>query len=525
MSCHYLRPGAKPPSSWHRLWCARCRAAYAADRAIAYDLKQWRRECPPASALEQTMAALDLAALGRARKRLAWRTGGPLLLGIALVVGGIGWWWQEMNADPNVVVPTPALPANNAFPDFVRAGKMLHENPERKAFCAELSKRYHSRLYDQMSPEERARFLRLSAPALATLRSALKRPYHEPPARSFTALFPHYPQYRELARALVVEAEDRAYRKDFAGAMESCLDAMEMGEKIPKGSVLIGKMVGIACQTIGLRKAWEVVPQLSASEARQAALRLEAINALHVSFAEALQEEKWCGQASLLQIMRQANWMREMARNLAPYSYDPNNDPSVPVGKTFAMTVFQVGLLSHSKRRILENYTRSLDQAIAFARQPYDPQRSAPPLSEDGISRILLPAFASGYFTDAYSRAENNLLLAALALRAYRDERGRCPEMLAELVPNYLKAIPEDPFAPIFAKPRLLSYRREGSDYRLYSVGPDGVNDGGIPVDNQARPRPGQSVVTSREQRYHVYPDSKGDVVVGLNVGRDYRLE
>jgi hypothetical protein len=66
------------------------------------------------------------------------------------------------------------------------------------------------------------------------------------------------------------------------------------------------------------------------------------------------------------------------------------------------------------------------------------------------------------------------MTLVALALAAYRAEHGGYPEDLARLVPRYLKAIPEDPFVE---KP--IRYRREGTGYVLYSVGPNGQDDDG----------------------------------------------
>jgi hypothetical protein len=82
------------------------------------------------------------------------------------------------------------------------------------------------------------------------------------------------------------------------------------------------------------------------------------------------------------------------------------------------------------------------------------------------------PQYCEQQETRADSRQE--MTLVALALAAYRAEHGGHPEDLAKLVPKYLKAIPEDPFAE---KP--LRYRREGSGYVLYSVGPNGQDDDG----------------------------------------------
>jgi hypothetical protein len=71
------------------------------------------------------------------------------------------------------------------------------------------------------------------------------------------------------------------------------------------------------------------------------------------------------------------------------------------------------------------------------------------------------------------------MLIIKLALRAYELDHDRLPDALVELVPDYLPAVPLDPFsdAPI-------RFRRPGKTYRLDSVGPDGDYDNGEPLIN-----------------------------------------
>jgi hypothetical protein len=70
--------------------------------------------------------------------------------------------------------------------------------------------------------------------------------------------------------------------------------------------------------------------------------------------------------------------------------------------------------------------------------------------------------------------AATRLLQTDLAIRAFRLEHGRYPDHADELVPEYLRQFPIDPYCD---KP--LVYRREGEEYLLYSVGPNGVDDDG----------------------------------------------
>ena len=70
--------------------------------------------------------------------------------------------------------------------------------------------------------------------------------------------------------------------------------------------------------------------------------------------------------------------------------------------------------------------------------------------------------------------AHERLLDVELALRCYESEQGRAPTGLEQLVPQYLQRVPSDPFC---GRPML--YRPQGTNWLLYSVGEDGVDDGG----------------------------------------------
>ena len=72
------------------------------------------------------------------------------------------------------------------------------------------------------------------------------------------------------------------------------------------------------------------------------------------------------------------------------------------------------------------------------------------------------------------ARTEMEASLAMLALSEYHRKNGHYPEMLGELVPDYLARLPID-----YADRGVLRYRREKDDYVLYSAGADGVDEGG----------------------------------------------
>lgn len=75
---------------------------------------------------------------------------------------------------------------------------------------------------------------------------------------------------------------------------------------------------------------------------------------------------------------------------------------------------------------------------------------------------------------------ERQMALAAIALRRYRDATGRAPSSLTALVPAYLSSAPLD---RMDGKPLRYQLHSDGT-WILYSVGEDGIDDGGNPAPN-----------------------------------------
>jgi hypothetical protein len=91
-------------------------------------------------------------------------------------------------------------------------------------------------------------------------------------------------------------------------------------------------------------------------------------------------------------------------------------------------------------------------------------------------------------FEAAFGRRDAmlSLMRTDLAIRRYQKRHGDWPEALAAIVPDELEAVPIDPFSK-----KSLVYRVAGDDFVLYSVGQDGVDDGGKSFDMQYHRTPG----------------------------------
>ncbi len=140
---------------------------------------------------------------------------------------------------------------------------------------------------------------------------------------------------------------------------------------------------------------------------------------------------------------------------------------------------------------------KSAQQAaeLALAARPAEVAHWGPRFKAQRIAELV--ALASG--VDAWTwlpvseqkiQAYEDLTLVAFALAGYRaDHDGTYPTALAQLVPAYIDAIPKDPFTD-----GDLHYKSDGEGYLLYSVGPNGKDDGGLGPESFAKS-------TTEEQR------------------------
>ncbi len=99
--------------------------------------------------------------------------------------------------------------------------------------------------------------------------------------------------------------------------------------------------------------------------------------------------------------------------------------------------------------------------------------------------KLLAPALGRVAGLSTRSQAGVDLARTALAIERYRLATGKLPERLEELVPQYLNAVPIDPFD---GQP--IRYHRSDLGYRLYHIGEDGQDNSGKGKDEVNRGDP-----------------------------------
>jgi hypothetical protein len=418
------------------------------------------------------------------------------LIGIGLI-GGVAAWKTHRDADPMIELP-PALtlPSPNAYDFYAKAGELhetlLKKTPNSKSIDPitdssipqELSRLQLAQRYPTARKEA---WLRANTPVLSTLRQGFKYPF----LLNFDTKtgFTEYSKSRKLARLLVIESHARAERGDWAGASRSALDVIHMGQAIPKGGPYISALVGQSIDSMGVREFESIVPKLDAKSSRAAATRLEQLYVKRVPIAEALQHEKTFGLKSMVATFKDAKW-----RNNLGNEWDGlEEEEDLGWQKRIQAQL-------HSKRSLAEAYSSVMDQAIRNSRLPYLKQT---PITKPDISPYnnWLPDFVDNNWGTARNDTGLGLLYVSLALRAFKLERGHYPASLTKLTPSYIKEIPADPFGGGEA----LRYRKTVKSYLLYSIGPDGKDDGGKPINDKT--------ASNAWGRRQIKPDSLGDAV------------
>jgi len=427
-----------------------------------------------------------------------------IIASVVLLLAGIGfaYWHYAINVNPVVTIPPPPPMLSPNARDFYMQAFALRSAtfgtvPGKTAgqkIPLSVSQAYECTHGGIISPPLGVN-KGTPPPSLATLQAALRKnapvfakihqgfayPYQEIPQRSFDEIGSNM-LLRQLCLLCAVAGNVRGAAGDWDGAAERYLDAIRIGADA--GSIL--------CAREGRWELWTALGHLSGRQVRRGIRRLEAMRARRVPYTQRLREAKIDRQAALMAWFHEPNWRGYLFS--AKIKYGSEYDSSR-------------ALRFSSKRAIMADYTRYMDALIAYAAQPYSAARARPPLPANPISREL--ASSGGNVRYLANNCQHDLLLISLALRAYALDHGRYPTGLRALVSAYLKILPPDPFAN-----QSFRYQLHGKSYQLYSIGPDGRDDGGTPSADGKGNLPGTSPNSFVPP---ISENSTGDIVAGVN--------
>ncbi len=405
--------------------------------------------------------------------------------------------------EPVVTFAPVVLPNPNAFDVFVRAcGQLVQTEKIDKAITPSVP----TPDFVPVPLAEKLGLLQANTAALREFQQGLALPYCEPPLQSDDdAAWKHYRKFRAMAKLLIVEGDVHFAQGERERGVQSCLDAVLLGQIIARGGVLISRLVALACQAIGRRPLWKHLNDLDAASAKAGARRMETILAAYVPMGETWAAEKRFIQASYLKSFGDIN---EMAKGFLSDNQSGETESSPPswLAKLCVYGMYAIW----SKQRLLDNMSGHMDALIRESQKPFAQAREPKPPFDPVVVRVA-PVFSQADLKNTVSgKVQNALLCVALALQAYRaDHDGTYPASLADLVTGgYLSQIPADPFSPDGTT--ILRYRRESpTKMVLWSVGPDGKDDNGTAILDATK---------TGNARYFVTENSRGDIVAGTNI-------
>jgi hypothetical protein len=270
---------------------------------------------------------------------------------------------------------------------------------------------------------------------------------------------------REVVTLLFMDAITRSEESDAHGAVTSLCAALNAARSIGDEPVAISQLIRIANVIVSCRAAQRTLaqtePDSSDLKELQDIMDLEEKNPYWVITCRG---ERALGNA-VLEAMERGD------ATVSPFGDRPPDWRD----RTFAF------LIEDNVRAIHPDFFRFVAELKAAGELP--PAERGPiaaqidlEIQKTGPNPVTAQVPALPKLANAIGRCQAVVRASASALAAerYRRQKGDWPPSLDALAPDYLAAVPSDPFGGDH-----LLYRRLPDGIVVYSVGPDGQDDGG----------------------------------------------
>jgi hypothetical protein len=277
---------------------------------------------------------------------------------------------------------------------------------------------------------------------------------------------------RNVMAMLQYDAWLRAEDDDAAGAFESCRAGLVAARSIGDEPFLIAMLIRVAGQALFVQSLERTLAQCENPPPAE----LKAIQQLLAREIEA--------PILLNGVRGERAGVDKIMERVADGSMRPSaltGAMRMGGGVSFSERLLDLfpGVVATGRAELLRLTTEAVEAAKLPAheqKEAFDKVEKATRSSSAIPVRLLAPALAK--VSQAYRRAQANMrsALAVLAIERYRLEHGAWPDSLADVVKaGLLDAVPLD---PIDGQP--LRYKRLADGVVVYSVGMDGVDNGGM---------------------------------------------
>jgi hypothetical protein len=334
-----------------------------------------------------------------------------------------------------------------------------------------------SRLYDAEQARALDDELARSRPALTIARRLSGQPrgrYRvEWRPNYLTTPLPQFQDARAVAFLLHFDALDHAQRGDLSGAFSSWRAAVNAGRSIGDEPSSVPQMVRLDADRLDASSLQRLLAQGVTADAD-----LKAVQDLLDAEADA--------SPLVIGLRGERAQMAELLDRLARGTVQSLTGKPADAYGPIARWLYAEALLRHDQAVVLEEMTRALaiagrpvsEQAIQFQGWGVHLARERARAWIASPAHGLLPGMDAFAAVALHSRTYLGLARTALAAERFRLANGQWPETLADLAPSWIDPIPIDPFA----ENQPIRSRRLADGLVIYSVGPDGHDDG-APLD------------------------------------------
>ena len=283
---------------------------------------------------------------------------------------------------------------------------------------------------------------------------------------------------RDGARLLAADTRCKAADGDPRGALENIGAMFSIAEHTAADSILVMQLVAIAIDRIAAGTLEAVLASGTATAEDLAAANIHDHISYRKQLARALRMEEAFGLSILCQVGGgdEPLWTF-MAR-------DEDIEGPVFEGLVIAAPLYRVFLLKDD----VATYRENMYRLGSLSARPYyevkeefeavEKQFSSRP--QGIVTQCQFPALSPCVKVCARGDARRGAARVGLAMCRYRAAKQAFPETLQELVPEFLPAVPRDPFC---GQP--LRLKSTDQDLIIYSIGPNGKDDDGVPFDRE----------------------------------------
>jgi hypothetical protein len=322
----------------------------------------------------------------------------------------------------------------------------------------------------------------------------------------FDVMMSHLPPLKYSANLLAQGVICDLHRHDPAAAVAQVRAILAEAHGMRDERLIISHLVRMAITHIGIAAIWELLQSPDVTDEQLASVQQDLARLEFVKpYEQALEMERAMQQGLLDRMRNSSAEFRRLTTGMTPAT--PSSSNLLERAGNFALfktreTAWNYAWGYPDELRALKGFQvlieglRSVDTGTPYFEITNHTEQQFAKLGihnmshedtsglfgtgEIDVRRLLTQSVIT--LLHGINRVEGteiarNLAVTAIALQRYRLRHGQFPPDLAALAPEILPAPPRD---PVDGKP--LRYRRNPDGaFLLYSIGPDGVDDGGDP--------------------------------------------